>query len=372
MDSKRVAVFATVALLLSSALFICHMCLYSDYPVKGDEASVLGDWQLTFVRECGNPDTGPEHFKTGKTAKFETYGDGRISGTYDGMEFKGSIKAGYLRFSIPLADGSIDFLGYRDSRTSLNVCAASFEEGVSKTYMLLFTRDGKMPHLTDVQPYTLRGKWISQSVYDRAGIIKDVTIDIDRQDVSVMRGGMELGGETRELSLAFTMLQNGNLYNGMAMDDKGNLWTVMAKKGLMVLSCKGMQGGEISDTVAYMVRDKGPTYLPVPADLSDKVYRGTYGYKADGTSSSISGYSITFGQNDCRFSGTLQGAGTPVVVAGIITTSLPIAAEVILACNGKTVHGTLYIGENHTIKMIMYDGAVPDGDFVHLEFRWDA
>lgn len=363
--AKKIAGISIAITLIALLAFIA---LSPHFHIPGNEKAIIGDWHLTYKRDCSADGTdASDRFSIGDILTISESDADKVRGKFHEASFFGTVSMDLVRFDVKTAGGTIRMMCDQNPGKLLNISAVSDENGRKTAHMLLFTRDSKMPHMTDMQSYTVSGKWKSQVAYDRADRVKSMELDL-HQNVSILYGKMKVNGTEKNTCISLSMLQNHVMNAGLMLDSDGTLWAVNVKKGFMSLFTSEVVSGEVSEINVYMVRDLGNAYyLPEFTKFNNSTWTGIIAYDATNTSKSITNTTIRFEQADYRVRGVMDGGITGTLVFYIYTTYHQ-SGEIMLVSDGKVAKGTLLVLNQDRIKMLFHEGEVSADKFNHMEF----
>jgi hypothetical protein len=230
----------------------------------------------------------------------------------------------------------------------------------------IFTRDGTLPHLLDYISFDDSGEWSSCEVYDSTGLITSMNMDITSQNVTVLYGTMQINDDSEVgFCAVFSLFLNSSMNAGYLIDENGNVWIIMANRGLISMYASDYVDSEFRDVQVSLTKNTGDVVLPVSADIGGD-WEGLQGYVYGSDDPvGISQYSMSIEQDSCRIYGSI-GSDGDVTFEGIICISLPKTAEITINIEGELFHGQISISDSK-ITIMISDGDI-DGLSV-LEFK---
>jgi len=367
---RSVSIILSVILL--ATVFLAAGLLTS--PVYSSEGGLEGEWELVYVKGYG-PEGGPVSMEIDdpvygleitRTAK------GAVSGTIAGIAFTGASDTdgskSMLRFSLSSGGKEAEVTGGLSISGVLNLVVAIYNaDGTPEAYSLLYTRDGKLPHMIDSFSQNITGKWILNSVMGED--IGSLEMTIDSQMSTTACGRMIYNGNpVIGFRLVFSTLEIGSMSLGFLVDDDGNIWTASVKKGLMILYRTEVSAGDVNGTAAYMVRNLGNTSVAIPLHAEGKAWKGTDGFEADGKAVSADHSLRIDTQNDYVISGklihdgneyNLTGAFVAAYSSGTIATELTVSAELCINVGGTEVRAMMFAHGTDAVVLSAFSGTLP-------------
>ena len=350
-------------------------------PIYTSEGGIEGKWELIYVKGYG-----PDGDAVSKEMNNPTYdleitvaAKGAVSGTIAGNAFTGASdtdgRKSMLRFSLNSSGREVEAVGGLNISGVLNLVVAIYNtDGTPEAYSLLYTRDGKLPHMIDSFSQNITGKWILNSVIGED--IGSLEMTVDSQTATTARGEVIYDGNPAiGFRSAFSSLEIGSMSLGLLVDDNGSIWAASVKKGLMILYRMEASSGSVNSTAAYMVRNLGNTSVAVPLDAEGKTWNGTEGYKADGTAVSADHSVMIEAQDDYVISGKLIhdgseydfiGAFMAAYPGGIVSPALAVSAEICMNISGTEVRAMMFVQANGTMVISAFGGILP-GNLISLE-----
>ena len=348
-------------------------------PVYSSEGGIEGGWELVYVKGYG-PEGDPVSREVDDPAydlAITKVAKGAVSGTIAGIAFTGASDTdgskSLLRFCLNSGGKKAEVTGGLSTSGVLNLVVAIYNtDGTPEAYSLLYTRDGRLPHMIDSFSQNITGRWTLNSVIGED--IGSLEMTIDSQMATTACGKMIHNGNPEVgFRSAFSSLEIGSMSMGLLVDDDGNIWTASVKKGLMILYRTEAAATGVSGTAVYMVRNPGNTSVAIPLHAEGKSWRGTNGFEADGNAVSAEGYSVTIDtQNDYVISGKLIHDGDEYSIIGAfvaayqgLTNALTVSAELCINIGGTEVRAMMFIHGTDTVVISVFSGTLP-GNLISL------
>ena len=362
MIPKRTIAVVTSVLLLSTAVFVGGL-VFS--PMFGDK-NMEGDWYLTWAagRSSDGADVS-DVFAPYSLLRISVSPGGSVCGSMDGADFTGASEDGMIRFSLALMGGTAQMMGILRTPNALNIVAVVHGGGSYGSYSLLFTKDSVLPHMIEEIQTHITGDWMTGHIGGSGGVT-DIRMNVAGQNSSIAYGTMDKDGTETGFCLAVSMVKNETMNAGLLVTEDGTFWTISVKKGLMIMHTASVSGGDVVDVYAYLVRDPGNIFVPVPVSFNTgDVWKGRTGYDPLGESD-ISAYTLSItDQTDGIIYGNITG-GAGCVFVGVFFASEPAAAELTLLIGGNEVLATMFVSGN-TMHVAAFGGSLFD-DMVSMVF----
>jgi hypothetical protein len=369
-----------VSAILLATVFLAAGLLTS--PIYSSEGGIEGEWELVYVKGYG-PEGDPVSQEIDDPAYnlvITKIARGAVSGTIAGTTFTGASDTdgskSMLRFNLSSGGIEAEAVGGLSISGVLNLVVAIYNsDGTPESYSLLYTRDGKLPHMIDSFSQDITGDWILNSVIgDDSDSLK---MTITSQMATTACGEIAYNEDPAiGFRSAFSVLEIGSMSWGLLVDDNGNIWNASVKKGLMILYSTEVSAGGVNGTAAYMVRNLGNTSVVVPLHAEGKTWNGTEGYKADGAAVSAQDYSVKIeAQDDYVISGKLVHDGNEYNLIGsflaayqngMIGAALTVSAEICINIGGTEVQAMLFVHGNDTVILSVFSGTLP-GSLISME-----
>jgi len=221
-----------VAVVIVAAIGIPQLMSAISNPSESD---ALGDWKLS--KYSGYSYDGERVDMAYDDPVVSAYGlkiteskDGRISGTYRDIAFKGAITGRIFESSFTNSGESFNIFGYLDSGSEMHLGVASVKDGEVSSSMSVYNRDGSRTVYSD-DCKSVVGTWnVDYSVIN--GETDTVSsLKIEEQDFSIFRGTVTYGSLTFATSGFMTPSMIGPTNLGMMVDSNGNIWHTLTMRG---------------------------------------------------------------------------------------------------------------------------------------------
>ena len=216
------------------------------------ESDALGEWKLS--RYSGYSYDGKrvdiahdDPAVSGHAMSITESKDGRMSGKYLGVAFKGVVTGRMFESSFTVSGERFSIFGYLDSGSEMHLGIVSLKGEKVSSSMSVYNRDGSRTVYSD-DCKSVVGTWnVDYSVIN--GNNEDVSgLKIEEQDFSIFRGTVTYGLINSEISGFITPSMIGPTNLGMMIDSEGNVWHTLTMRGQVRL---------MDDLSEYMMTEDG-------------------------------------------------------------------------------------------------------------------
>ena len=221
-----------VAVIIVAAIGIPQLMSAISNPSESD---ALGDWKLSKYSGFSYDGEGvdiayDDPVVSSYDLKITESKDGRISGTYQDITFKGVIAGRIFESSFTNSGESFNIFGYLDSGSEMHLGVASVKDGNVSSSMSVYNRDGSRTVYSD-DCKSVVGTWnVDYSVIN--GETNTVgKLKIEEQEFSIFRGTVTYGSLSFATSGFITPSMIGPTNLGMMIDSNGNIWHTLTMRG---------------------------------------------------------------------------------------------------------------------------------------------
>ena len=221
-----------VAVVIVAAIGIPQLMSAISNPFESD---AMGDWKLSkysgYSYDGERADIAyDDPAVSAYNLKITESKDGKISGTYRNIAFKGVITGRVFESSFTDSGEDFNMFGYLDSGSEMHLGVASVKDGKASSSMSVYNRDGSRTVYSD-DCKSVIGTWNVDYSIINGGTNTVSKLKIEEQEFSIFRGTVTYGSASSVISGFMTPSMIGPTNLGMMIDINGNIWYTLTMRG---------------------------------------------------------------------------------------------------------------------------------------------